>query len=67
MTRWQVQQSSDQTKQTFLKVITKAKEEHHIMVKRSIQEDIALDIINMDLIPENILYNANINRHKGIN
>ena len=38
------------------------------MVKRSIQEeDIALDIINMDLIPENILYNANINRHKGIN
>ena len=38
------------------------------MVKGSIQEeDIALDIINMDLIQENIIYNANINRHKGRN
>ena len=50
------------------RIVNEAKEEHHKMVKGSIQEeDIALDIINMDLIQENIIYNANINRHKGRN
>ena len=48
----------------FKKYITKAKEEHHIMIKGSIQEeDITLDIV----IQENKIYNANINRHKGRN
>ena len=44
----------------FKKSITKAKEEHHIMIKGSIQEE---DIV----IQENKIYNANINRHKGRN